>query len=110
MAEVPPVPEPPTPAAPPVPPIQSRTGAMIAYVVVGGFFLVMLGLFFVTIPSENVQMVNLMVGAIIGYAAGILNYHYGSSAVGDTVQLRRTPTPPEPPLLAGAPGREEPRE
>jgi uncharacterized BrkB/YihY/UPF0761 family membrane protein len=42
--------------------------------------LIMLGLFFVTIPKENQQMVNIFAGAIItGALLTVFNWRFGSS-------------------------------
>jgi uncharacterized BrkB/YihY/UPF0761 family membrane protein len=42
--------------------------------------LIMVGLFFVTIPKENQQMVNIFAGAIItGALLTVYNYRFGSS-------------------------------
>jgi uncharacterized BrkB/YihY/UPF0761 family membrane protein len=43
-------------------------------------FLIMIGLFFITIPKENQQMVNIFAGAIITGAFTLLyNWRFGSS-------------------------------
>jgi uncharacterized BrkB/YihY/UPF0761 family membrane protein len=42
--------------------------------------LIMIGLFFITIPKENQQMVNIFAGAIItGALLTVYNYRFGSS-------------------------------
>ena len=44
-----------------------------------GFFGLLIGLLYVGVPAENKDLLNLVVGALIGSFASIVGYFYGSS-------------------------------
>lgn len=43
------------------------------------FFVVILLLIFNGMPTENTEVLYLAIGALIGFAGSVINYHYGSS-------------------------------
>jgi hypothetical protein len=44
-----------------------------------GFFASLGILMFVAIPNENRELVSMMLGNLVGFVAGIVTYHFGSS-------------------------------
>lgn len=48
--------------------------------IVTGFFVLLIALVYKTIPLENKDLLNLVVGALIGSFASIVGYFFGSSA------------------------------
>lgn len=47
--------------------------------IVGGFFVLLYFLVFYTIPIENKDILNIVVGALIGSFTTVVGYFYGSS-------------------------------
>jgi uncharacterized BrkB/YihY/UPF0761 family membrane protein len=52
---------------------------VLGALIVLGFFVLMVVLVYKTIPTENKDLLNLVVGALIGSFATIVGYFYGSS-------------------------------
>jgi uncharacterized BrkB/YihY/UPF0761 family membrane protein len=44
-----------------------------------GFFILLLSLVYTTIPTDNKDLLNLVVGALIGSFSTIVGYYFGSS-------------------------------
>lgn len=56
-----------------------HTRAWLALVVITLIALLVAGLFFVQIPAENKDLVNIALGFIAGYAASVVGYYFGDS-------------------------------
>lgn len=56
-----------------------HTRAWLALVVIALIALLVAGLFFIQIPSENKDLVNIALGFIAGYAASVIAYYFGDS-------------------------------
>ena len=52
---------------------------ILGALIVIGFFSLLILLLYTTVPSENKDLLNLVVGALIGSFASIVGYFYGSS-------------------------------
>ena len=53
---------------------------LIGTLVIVGFFTLLIFLVFHAIPDNNKDLLNLVVGALVGSFVTIVSYHYGSSA------------------------------
>lgn len=42
-------------------------------------FILLISLFYFSIPTENKDLVNILLGAIIGWASSIVSFYFGSS-------------------------------
>ena len=56
-----------------------RIMAFLAVTFTGGFFSALVALFFVPVPNSNRELVSMMLGNLVGFVAGIVTYHFGSS-------------------------------
>lgn len=56
-----------------------HTRAWLALVVIALIALLVAGLFFIQIPAENKDLVNIALGFIAGYAASVVGYYFGDS-------------------------------
>lgn len=52
---------------------------LLGALIVSGFFALLILLVLSAVPSENKDLLNLVVGALIGSFSGIVSYFYGSS-------------------------------
>jgi hypothetical protein len=52
---------------------------ILGALIVSGFFALLILLVLSAVPSENKDLLNLVVGALIGSFSGIVSYFYGSS-------------------------------
>jgi len=52
---------------------------VLGALIVLGFFILMVVLVYKNVPSENKDLLNLVVGALIGSFATVVGYFYGSS-------------------------------
>ena len=52
---------------------------VLGALVVIGFFALLLVLVFVTIPEQNKDILNIVIGALIGAFTAVVGYFYGSS-------------------------------
>ena len=59
--------------------VKDKTPAVLAAVIVTGFFVVLGVMAFVVLPIENKDAMMLMVGGLIGSFAGVIAYYFGSS-------------------------------
>ena len=41
--------------------------------------LLLLGLFFLNIPRENKDLVNILLGAVVGWSGSVISFYFGSS-------------------------------
>lgn len=46
-------------------------------------FILLISLFYFNIPMENKDLVNILLGAIIGWASNIVSFYFGSSDKSD---------------------------
>ena len=53
---------------------------ILSGVIVVAFFALLYLLIVLTIPEENKDILNIVVGALIGAFTGVVSYHFGSSA------------------------------
>ncbi len=56
-----------------------HTRAWLALALVAIIALLVTGLFFVQIPTENKDLVNIALGFVAGYVASVMGYYFGSS-------------------------------
>lgn len=49
------------------------------FLIVGSTIILGMMLFFVQLPKDNVQITNILFGAMLGYVSTVFNYHRGSS-------------------------------
>jgi len=60
--------------------IQFSTMQLVFGSIVVGAFMIIIGLlFYIKPPTENVQIINILVGAICGSFITIISYYFGSS-------------------------------
>jgi hypothetical protein len=52
---------------------------LLGALIVAGFFVLMVVLVYKTVPGDNKDLLNLVVGALIGSFATVVGYFYGSS-------------------------------
>ena len=52
---------------------------VLGWVIVAGFFIVVIMAFFVTFPESNREIIYLAAGALFGYAGAVVQYYFGSS-------------------------------
>lgn len=52
----------------------------LGFLIVTGFFVLLALLVLSAVPNENMDLLNLVVGALIGSFATVVGYFYGSSA------------------------------
>ena len=52
---------------------------VLGALVVGGFFGLLIALIYIAIPQENKDILNIVIGALIGAFSSIVGYFYGSS-------------------------------
>lgn len=52
---------------------------LLGALIVAGFFVLMIVLVYRNVPAENKDLLNLVVGALIGSFATVVGYFYGSS-------------------------------
>ena len=72
---------------------------ILAGLIIIGFFILLIALVYVTIPESNKDLLNLVVGALIGSFATIVGYFFGSSSssakkdetISNIVQQNNTP-------------------
>lgn len=73
----------------------------LASLIIAGFFVLLIALVYTTVPETNKDLLNLVVGALIGSFATIVGYFFGSSSssakkdetISNIVQQNNTPTP-----------------
>ena len=59
--------------------LAKNTPFILDFVIVFAVFILGYSLLFVQIPEENIQIVNIMFGALLGIMGTVYNYHRGSS-------------------------------
>ena len=52
---------------------------LLGAIIMVGFFWLLTALVYQAVPESNKDILNIAVGALIGMAAGIVNYFFGSS-------------------------------
>jgi len=53
---------------------------ILAGLIIVGFFILLIVLVYTTVPEQNKDLLNLVVGALIGSFATIVSYFFGSSS------------------------------
>ena len=59
--------------------LAKNTPFILDFIIVFAVFILGYSLLFVQIPEENIQIVNIMFGALLGIMGTVYNYHRGSS-------------------------------
>lgn len=59
--------------------LAKNTPFILDFIIVFAVFILGYSLLFVQIPGENIQIVNIMFGALLGIMGTVYNYHRGSS-------------------------------
>jgi hypothetical protein len=59
--------------------LAKNTPFILDFIIVFSVFILGYSMLFVEIPSENIQIVNIMFGALLGIMGTVYNYHRGSS-------------------------------
>ena len=59
--------------------LAKNTPFILDFIIVFAVFILGCSLLFVQIPEENIQIVNIMFGALLGIMGTVYNYHRGSS-------------------------------
>jgi len=60
--------------------LKDRTPKIIGYLIMGGFFSLLIGLMVFDVPEKNSQVLNVMLGALGTMATAVANYYFGSSS------------------------------
>lgn len=59
--------------------LAKNTPFILDFIIVFAVFILGYSMLFIEIPSENIQIVNIMFGALLGIMGTVYNYHRGSS-------------------------------
>lgn len=59
--------------------LSTDTKRLLALIVLAGFFMIILALFFVRIPAENLDLVKTFGLTLLGAIATVIGYYFGSS-------------------------------
>jgi hypothetical protein len=68
--------------------LRDRTPATLAAAVTGGLFAIIFMLIFVPIPTESMNIVNIMLGSLSTAWMNVIGYYFGSSKVPSVVASR----------------------
>lgn len=60
--------------------VQDKTPRNLAYVVIGGFFFILVTMMFLEVPTASRDILNIMLGTLGGSFSGVIGYYFGSSA------------------------------
>lgn len=60
--------------------LKDRTPKIIGYLIMGGFFALLIGLMVFDVPEKNSQVLNVMLGALGTMVTAVANYYFGSSS------------------------------
>ena len=52
---------------------------VLGSLIVTGFFVLLIVLVYSSVPTENKEILNLVIGALIGNFGAVVSYYYGSS-------------------------------
>ena len=56
-----------------------QTKTYIVYITLGLSVLVIIGLFFFNVPEKNKDLLNIVIGSLIGWTSAIVSFYFGNS-------------------------------
>jgi cadmium resistance protein CadD (predicted permease) len=65
-----------------------QTKEIMAYIALAIAFFTFLGLFFVDIPEKNRDMVNIMLGAVMGWGTTVFGFYFGNAEKNKTEEVK----------------------
>lgn len=63
-----------------------QTKTYIAYITLALSVLVVIGLFFFNVPEKNKDLLNIVIGSLIGWTGAVVSFYFGNSDQKDKVK------------------------
>ena len=63
-----------------------QTKTYIAYITLALSVLVIVGLFFFNVPEKNKDLLNIVIGSLIGWTGAVVSFYFGNSDQKDKVK------------------------